>query len=187
MRARVSARASERRVRRVCVTARKQQLQLELFTRAVELEGLVVTGTAIAAQRRELGNSVTLITSEQISKVGAVNFEDILRGRALGVSVTGTSGTAGAGSNLLLRGVNSVNGRNQPLIYIDGVRMPTDNPEDSNTAPAMIGRVPAAALPARSSGGSAPGPGTADDAIRRDQYGPIRSRRVEPAVSGSSG
>lgn len=108
-----------------------QQLDIELYPRAVELEGMVVTGTAIAAQRREIGNSIALITAEQISKVGAVNFEDILRGRALGVSVTGTSGTAGAGSNLTLRGVNSVNGRNAPLIYIDGVRMPTDNPEGS--------------------------------------------------------
>ncbi|MCI0437270.1 MAG: TonB-dependent receptor [Gemmatimonadetes bacterium] len=106
-------------------------VNFNLFTRAVELEGVVVTGTAIAAQRREVGNSIALITSEQIRKVGAVNFEDILRGRALGVSVTGTSGTVGAGSSLLLRGTNSVNGRNAPLIYIDGVRMPSDLPEGS--------------------------------------------------------
>src|SRR5688572_12834060 len=38
----------------------------EMYPRAVELEGVVVTGTAIAARRREIGNSIALITSEQI-------------------------------------------------------------------------------------------------------------------------
>jgi TonB-dependent SusC/RagA subfamily outer membrane receptor len=104
-------------------------LQLQLFPRAVELEGMVVTGTAIAAQRREIGNSISLITSDQIEKIGAMNIEDILRGRALGVQVSGSPGQAGAGSSITLRGVNSVNGRNNPLIYIDGVRMPSELPE----------------------------------------------------------
>ena len=104
-------------------------VQLKLYSRAVELEGLVVTGTAIAAQRREIGNSISLITADQIQKINAVNFEDILRGRALGVSVSGTTGTVGAGSEVILRGVQSVNGRNHPLIYVDGVRVPSDLPE----------------------------------------------------------
>jgi TonB-linked SusC/RagA family outer membrane protein len=106
-------------------------VEFELRARAVELEGVVVTGTAIAAQRREVGNSISLITADQIEAVGAVNFEDILRGRALGVQVSGTPGQAGAGSAIQLRGVNSVNGRNVPLIYIDGVRMPSDLPEEN--------------------------------------------------------
>ena len=104
-------------------------LRIELFTRAVELEGLVVTGTAIAAQQREIGNSIALITAEQIETAGAANFEDILRGRALGLSVMGSPGQVGAGGDILLRGVNSVNNLNQPLIYIDGVRMPSGLPE----------------------------------------------------------
>ena len=106
-------------------------LAVTLNESAVQLEGLVVTGTATGAQRREIGNSMTVVTSEQIQKIGAQNFEDLLRGRALGVSVTGSSGTAGAGSDLTLRGVSSVNGRNDPLIYVDGVRLPSGLPEGS--------------------------------------------------------
>ncbi|HEX7091508.1 MAG TPA: TonB-dependent receptor [Longimicrobiales bacterium] len=102
---------------------------IRLFSRAVELEGVVVTGTALAAQRREIGNSIALITADQIERVAAMNFEDVLRGRAVGLSVTGSPGQAGAGSDILLRGVNSVNGRNAPLIYVDGVRIPSDLPE----------------------------------------------------------
>lgn len=100
-------------------------VEFQLFTRAVALEGVVVTGTPIAAERREVANSISLITSDEIRVAGAMNFEDLLRGRAMGVSVTGSPGSAGAGSGLILRGVNSVNGRNQPLVYVDGVRMST--------------------------------------------------------------
>lgn len=100
-------------------------VELELFPSAVELEGLVVTGAAMASQKREIGNSVSTITAEEIESVQAMNFEDLLRGRAAGVSVTGTPGSAGAGSSIILRGTNSVNMRNLPLVYIDGVRMPT--------------------------------------------------------------
>jgi outer membrane receptor protein involved in Fe transport len=94
-----------------------------LRTRAVELEGMVVTGTAIAAQRREVGNSISLITAEQIDALPVTSVSDILRGRTLGLTVTGSPSQPGAGSNLTIRGLNSVTGRNQPLIYIDGVRM----------------------------------------------------------------
>ncbi len=106
-------------------------MDVSMFPRAVELEGVVVTGTAIAAQQREIGNSISMVTSEELAYAGAINLEDALRGRALGVSVTGSSGTAGAGSDILLRGTNSVNGRNRPLIYVDGVRMPTGTLEDA--------------------------------------------------------
>jgi TonB-dependent SusC/RagA subfamily outer membrane receptor len=98
-------------------------VDFSLRTRAVELEGMVVTGTPIAAQRREVGNSISLITAEQIEALPVTNVQDILRGRTLGVTVTGSPSQPGAGQNLTIRGLNSLNGRNEPLIYIDGVRM----------------------------------------------------------------
>ncbi len=107
-------------------------VDISMYPLAVELEGVVVTGTAIAAQKREVGNSISLVTSDELLYAGAINLEDALRGRALGVSITGASGTAGAGSDILLRGTNSVNGRNRPLIYVDGVRMPTGTLEDAS-------------------------------------------------------
>ena len=103
-----------------------------LRTRAVELEGLVVTGTAIAAQKREVGNSISLIPAETIESLPGLGIEDILRGRTLGVTVSGSTNQPGAGSRLMLRGVNSVYGRQEPLVYIDGVRMFSDAWESSN-------------------------------------------------------
>ncbi|MGH7481265.1 MAG: TonB-dependent receptor domain-containing protein [Longimicrobiales bacterium] len=106
----------------------------ELRASAIELEGMVVTGTAIAAQRREIGNSIALITADDINPTPMTAIDDVLRGKVLGLTVQGTSGQAGAGSNLVLRGLHSVEGRNRPLIYIDGVRMKSGAYELNNEA-----------------------------------------------------
>ena len=108
---------------------------IRLYARAVELEGVVVTGTAIASQRREVGSSIETITAEEIELAGAVSMDDILRGKAPGLTVQGTSGLAGAGSQILLRGLGSVLGRNRPLIYIDGIRMNDRGAYESGSVP----------------------------------------------------
>jgi len=98
-----------------------------LQQRAVQLEGVVVTGTAIAAQRREVGNSIDLITSEDIEAAGVTSVEEILRGRIQGLSVQGSVATPGVGSEINIRGLTSINGRNSPLIYVDGTRVGSEN------------------------------------------------------------
>jgi TonB-linked SusC/RagA family outer membrane protein len=98
-----------------------------LQPRAVELEGVVVTGTAIASQRREVGNSIDLITSEDIEATGVSSVDEILRGRIQGLTVTGSLAQPGTGSNINIRGLTSINGRTAPLIFIDGVRVGTES------------------------------------------------------------
>jgi len=102
-------------------------VDLTLQARAVQLEGVIVTGTAIASQRREVGNSIDLITSADIEASGVTSVEEILRGRIQGLTVTGSSATPGAGSELNIRGLTSINGRTSPLIYVDGVRVGSEN------------------------------------------------------------
>jgi len=94
-----------------------------LRPKAVELEGVVVTGTAGQARRREIGNSVTQINAAQLENKAVTEFADILQGQAAGLSVMENSGAPGTGSSIRLRGNNSVTFGNQPLIYVDGVRI----------------------------------------------------------------
>lgn len=94
---------------------------------AVQLEGMVVTGTAIAAERREIGNSIDLITAEDIETSGVSSIEDVLRGRIQGMTVQGSNAQPGVGSEINIRGLTSINGRVSPLIYVDGVRVGSEN------------------------------------------------------------
>ncbi len=94
-----------------------------LRSEAISLEGVVVTGTAGAARRREIGNSVSQLNEEAFRSAPISNVADILQGRALGVTVLTNGGQVGAGSTIKLRGNNSVSFSNSPLVYVDGVRI----------------------------------------------------------------
>ena len=94
-----------------------------LRSEAISLDGVVVTGTAGAARRREVGNSISQINEDQIEAAPISNVADILQGRATGATVLSNGGQVGAGSTIKLRGNNSISQGNSPLVYIDGIRM----------------------------------------------------------------
>ena len=54
------------------------------------------------------------------------SVDQLLQSRTPGLLVTESAGMAGAGSQIRLRGSTSVAMTNQPLIYIDGVRVRSD-------------------------------------------------------------
>ncbi|MCH1571020.1 MAG: SusC/RagA family TonB-linked outer membrane protein [Longimicrobiales bacterium] len=98
-------------------------LDFEMREQALSLEGVIVTGTAGQARRREVGNSIESIGSSDIGVAAITDVSNVLQGRAAGVSITGTDGQVGAGSEIRIRGNSSISQSNRPLIYIDGVRM----------------------------------------------------------------
>ena len=100
-------------------------LNFELTVQAMALDEVVVTGTAGAARKREVGNSIGTINLATAPKV-QTDFGSMIAGSLSGVQVTGGSGNAGAGKAIRLRGNTSVALSNQPLLYIDGVRVRSD-------------------------------------------------------------
>ncbi len=108
----------------VSVTAGAAAIQdFEMRSEAISLEGVVVTGTAGAARRREIGNSVSQLNEDAFQSAPVSNVADILQGRSLGTTVLTNGGQVGAGSTIKLRGNNSVSFSNSPLVYVDGVRI----------------------------------------------------------------
>jgi TonB-dependent SusC/RagA subfamily outer membrane receptor len=109
-----------------------------LRSEAISLEGVVVTGTAGAARRREIGNSISQVDAAAIENQPVTNVGDILQGRAAGVTIMDNGGSPGTGRTIRLRGNNSVSQGNQPLIYVDGLRINNDaypgDPENNQAA-----------------------------------------------------
>jgi len=105
-----------------------------LREQALSLEGVVVTGTAGQARRREVGNVVESIGAADIELAAITDVGDVLQGRAAGLQIIDTDGQVGAASEIRIRGNSSLTQSNRPLIYIDGVRMengalqPNDEP-----------------------------------------------------------
>lgn len=108
-----------------------QNFQLE--SEALGLDEIVVTGTAGAARRREIGNTIASVSVADIQEPPA-NVDALLQGRVAGMTVFNASGNAGSGARIRLRGNVSVAQSNQPLIYVDGVRIRSDS-FDKNVPP----------------------------------------------------
>ena len=107
-----------------------QPAQVALAERVLELNQVVVTGTAGVAERRAVGNAVAQVRAAEVVATQPVrNVQDLLTGRASGVSVVGSSGQVGTGSRIRVRGASSLSLGNDPLIYVDGVRV--DNQQAS--------------------------------------------------------
>jgi TonB-dependent SusC/RagA subfamily outer membrane receptor len=94
----------------------------EMATEVLGLDEIVVTGTAGAARRREVGNSIAQVNLANV-KESPVNVDALLQARVPGMAVTTTSGQVGSGASIRLRGNVSVAMSNQPILYVDGIRV----------------------------------------------------------------
>ncbi len=98
----------------------------ELNEEALALDGILVTGTAGQARRREVGNSIAQLDVADFDEpVGSV--DQILQGRSPSVVVNPGSASFGAGAAIRLRGNVSLSMSNQPLIFVDGVRQAAES------------------------------------------------------------
>jgi hypothetical protein len=98
------------------------QVDISLTAQALGLDEIVVTGTAGASRRREVGNAITQINVTDLPE-RPVSVSNLLQASAPGIEVTAGGGEAGMGKTIRLRGIKSISQTNQPIIYIDGIRM----------------------------------------------------------------
>jgi len=99
-------------------------VRITMEDQAITLDELVVTGTAGGTQRRALGNSVAKIDASSIVEVAPIQtMAGLINARAPGVVVTPGTGMVGSGPRIRIRGAASYSLSDQPLIYVDGVRV----------------------------------------------------------------
>lgn len=94
------------------------------------IEGVVVTALGITREKKALGYSIQDVKGDDLNQSRQSNIMNALSGRVAGLQVTSSSGNMGGSSRVLIRGVNSISGNNNPLYVIDGI--PIDN-SDFNT------------------------------------------------------
>ncbi|MGZ3922591.1 MAG: SusC/RagA family TonB-linked outer membrane protein [Flavisolibacter sp.] len=90
-------------------------------------ESVVVTALGIKKEARRLGYSITKVGGEEFTQAREINVGNALTGRVAGVNSSGPLTGPGGSSRVLIRGVNSLTGDNQPLYVINGVPMNNSN------------------------------------------------------------
>ncbi len=90
-----------------------------------QLEEVVVTALGISREKKALGYAVQELSSDEIMETREQNVVNSLQGKVAGVLINNSSGAPGAGANIVIRGITSFGGNNQPLFVVDGI--PVDN------------------------------------------------------------
>lgn len=113
-------------------------LRLALAETAITLDEIVVTGTAGGTERRAIGNVVTRVRATEAVELAPIsNMQGLINARAPGVVITPGTGMVGSGSQIRIRGSSSFSLSNQPLLYVDGVRV--DNAQATGHAVQAFG------------------------------------------------
>jgi TonB-linked SusC/RagA family outer membrane protein len=118
------------RANRLGFAAREQQVTVtagavteanfELSTAAVQLERVVATGYGTVAQRDVTG-SVASVSSADIATMPVPRVDQAITGLVSGVQVQTVNAQPGAQLRIRVRGGNSLQGSNEPLVVVDGV------------------------------------------------------------------
>ena len=97
---------------------------VKLATDVKALSEVVVTGSGVATSRKKLGISTESISSAKLPIVPAASIDQALIGKIPGAQISSVSGNPGDQVNIVLRGINTVQGGTRPLVLLDGVEVP---------------------------------------------------------------
>ena len=101
----------------------KNGMRVFLKSDATALDEVVVTAMGIKRSAKALGYSAASLDGEQIAEVRTNDVMSGLAGKVAGVQISTTSSDPGASNSVIIRGISSLSGSNQPLYVIDGVPM----------------------------------------------------------------
>ncbi len=96
------------------------------------LETVVVTAMGIERKSKSLTYATQTVSGRDLTRVQDVNFVNALQGKTSGLTITPNSGGAGSASKILLRGNASIQGKNAPLIVVDGIPMSNGVAQNTN-------------------------------------------------------
>ncbi len=106
------------------VAAGTSGLVVALQESAISLDEIVVTGTAGEQTARSIGNSVSIIDSDELTKIAPPrNMQQLISAQVPGVRMMSGGGEVGSGGNARIRGVSSLTINANPLVYVDGIRV----------------------------------------------------------------
>lgn len=92
-----------------------------------QLNEVVVTALGVTKEKKALGYSVSEIKGSSITEARENSFVNSLEGRVAGVNVSGVASGPNGASNVIIRGISSMTGNNQPLYVLDGVPLVNNN------------------------------------------------------------
>ena len=88
---------------------------------SLQLDQVVVTGSGQATEVKKLGNTVAIVKPPENMPMSDVS--NILQGREPGLVGLPSGGLTGEGTKIRIRGNSSLSQSNEPIIFVDGIRI----------------------------------------------------------------
>jgi len=92
-----------------------------------ELDEVVLTALGIEKKKDDDLSGTSVVEVDQLQRSGETGVLQGLSGKASGVQITRNSGDPGSGAYIQIRGQNTINGDNSPLIVLDGAPISNAN------------------------------------------------------------
>ena len=119
-------------------TADLSNLKIEMQVDVFQGEEVVVTGIASKREKSVAEVSVSRVAASQLTVTNSYqDISQMVAGKVPGVKIEPASGNVGGGIRFNMRSAAGINGDEQPLIIIDGVRM--DNTDFRGSASNRVG------------------------------------------------
>jgi TonB-linked SusC/RagA family outer membrane protein len=110
----------------------RREINVSLNVSGNELDEVVVTALGIKREVKSLTYARQSINTEGVGEDGSINFMNSLQGKAAGLQIV-SAGTPTGSARVVVRGITSLTGSNQPLYVVDGI--PLESPQgDGNVS-----------------------------------------------------
>ncbi|MBL0050645.1 MAG: SusC/RagA family TonB-linked outer membrane protein [Bacteroidetes bacterium] len=109
----------------IIVVGNQTAINVKMVPSSKQLSEVTVTALASTGKNAPIGYSTQKIDGAEIQQSNTPNILSALSGKAAGVQIANADGVEGGTTRITIRGNNSINGNNQPLIVVDGI--PIDN------------------------------------------------------------
>lgn len=93
---------------------------------AEDLREVLVNVGYRTVKKKDLTGAISTVTSKDMADSPQVSVDQLLQGRAAGVTVTNNSGQPGGNVSVKIRGTTSISGTNEPLYIVDGIPISGD-------------------------------------------------------------
>lgn len=117
--------------------AGKNKINVLLKEDAEQLDEVVINALGFEVKTDKLGSAVSSVKAKDLVSSGETSVTNSMQGKMAGVNITRSTGDPGAGSNIRIRGANTIYGSSQPLIVVDGI--PINNSNNSGGGSSSVG------------------------------------------------
>jgi len=102
----------------------RTDLRVSLAPDTKQLGEVVVVGYG-TQEKKDLTGAIASVSAKDIQKLPVSGLDQALQGQVAGLQISQSNGAPGGNTNILIRGIGSISGGNEPLFVIDGY--PVDN------------------------------------------------------------